>query len=159
MADLTGDRAGSHPAGDRAVSTAVGYTLNVALATILVAGLLTGLSGVVTDQRERVLRQGLEVAGQHLAADLMSVDRLARASDGGRVRLTTRFPDEMAGTAYRIRLRATGEGGEVVVSTADPDVSVAVPFENRTSFATTTVGGGPVTVRFDGSTIRMEGGE
>lgn len=149
MADIT---------DERGVSTLVGYTLNVALSVLLIGGLVVAGSGVVTQQRERVIREELEVVGRQLSTDLMAADRLARASDGGTVRLTSRHPRTVADTSYRVRVRDTAAGGELVLSTRDPAVSVAIPFRNVTTVVPGTWRGGTVTIRYNGSVIRMEGG-
>jgi hypothetical protein len=143
---------------DRGVSTVSGYTLNVAVALLLTGGLLVGVAGTVDRQREHVLRKELEVVGQRLAADLTSVDRLARASDGGRVRLAATLPRRVAGRPYRIRLRDTADGGAAVLTTAEPAVSVRITFEAAVPVTATSQRGGPVTVRYDGSSIRLGDG-
>lgn len=149
MADIT---------DERGVSTLVGYTLNIALSVLLIGGLLVAGTGVVTHQRERVIQEELEVVGRQLTTDLMATDRLARASDGGTVRLTSRHPRTVADTNYRVRVRDAAAGGKIVLSTSDPAVSVTVPFRNITTVVPGTWRGGTVTIRYNGSVIRMEGG-
>jgi hypothetical protein len=143
---------------DRGVSTVLGYTLNVAVALLLVGGLVTGVAGVVDRQREHVVREELGVVGQRLVADLATADRLARTADGGRVRLATPLPRRVAGQPYRIRLRDTATGGTVVLTTDQPSVSVSVEFRAQTVVTDSTQRGGAVAIRYDGSTIRLGDG-
>ncbi|MFB6204946.1 MAG: hypothetical protein ABEJ05_00235 [Haloglomus sp.] len=155
MADVT---AGGQPAdstADRSVSTVSGYVLHVVIALLLVGSLVAGVAGTVTQQREHVAREELEVIGQQLAADVQSVDRLARVSDGGTVRLTATLPRRVAGIPYRIRLRDTATGGTLVLTTTEPAVVVRVSFRTAISVTPSTQRGGPVTVGYDGSTIRL----
>ena len=48
---------------DRAVSTTLGYVLSLAIASILISGLMLATAGFVEGQREQVIRSELEVVG------------------------------------------------------------------------------------------------
>lgn len=134
---------------NRGVSTAVGYVLNLAVATLLVTALLTAAGGFVDDQHDRVVRSELRVIGERIAADLATADRLARASDGGTVRVTIDLPPRVAGTPYRIRVDGASE--QIVLSTRNPTMTVRIPFESETGVESVTHDGGRVIVVYDGS--------
>lgn len=138
---------------DRGVATPTGYALNVVVALLLVGGLIAGVSGTVAEGRETVARTELEVIGQRLAADLSAVDRLARVSDGGTIRLGVSLPGRVAGLPYRVRLDAAGD--RLVLATTDLTVTVTIPLETTTPLEASTQRGGAVSVRYDGSAIRL----
>jgi hypothetical protein len=138
---------------DRGVATPTGYALNVVVALLLVGGLVAGVAGTVAEGRETVAETELEVVGQRLAADLSAVDRLARVSDGGTVRLGVSLPRRVAGLSYRLRLQPADK--RLVLATTDPAVTVTIPLETTTPLEASTQRGGPASVRYDGSTIRL----
>lgn len=132
------------PSRSRGVSTTVGYVLNLAVALLLVTGLLVAAGTFVGDQRERAARDELQVTGARLAASLESVDRLAET--GQTARLETPLPRQVAGRDYRIRVNGTDTS--ITLSIEDPDVSVTVQFRTDTPVETRTVDGGRVAVVF-----------
>jgi len=86
---------------ERGVSIAVGYVLNLAIATILFSALLIGGSGLIESQTRIVTQDELSVTGQQLASELSSADRLVRAEvgvEGGpeELRLRTELPERTA---------------------------------------------------------------
>lgn len=131
---------------DRGVSTVFGYTINVAIATILVTGLLFTAGSVVDDQRQQAVRSELTVVGQRFTANLETADRLSRSGQNATVRLDTHLPRTVAGVGYRIDVVTNGGSATAVVQTEHPAVRVTVPIANETPIQATTVTGGPVTV-------------
>ncbi|WP_227354178.1 DUF7266 family protein [Haladaptatus salinisoli] len=133
---------------DRAVSATVNYALNLAVATLLIAGLLTATGGLVEDQRREAARTELSVVGQRLASDLQTADRLVRAG-GETVAVESPLPERVAGVSYTV----TVGSNELVLETTHPEVTVRVSFAAATAVEETTVSGGAVTiVRVDGGT-------
>jgi len=127
---------------DRAVSTTVSYALNLAVATMLVAGVLTATSGVVVDQRGQAARSELRVVGQRLAADIGTADRLANAG-GETVSVTSPLPDSVAGVSYTVEVT----GSRLVLEANFQSVSVTVPYRTNHTVESTTVAGGELHVR------------
>jgi hypothetical protein len=139
----------------RAVSTTLGYVLTLAIAAILVTGLITAGGAYVENEREQVIRDELTVIGQQLAADVERTDRLVRASEGSTtVRLNQSFSDRVTGTAYRISLDDTDD--EVVVSSVDPNVTVSVRVQTETPMRESTAGGGPIQLVYQSGELEVQ---
>ena len=145
-----------HRATDRGVSTVVGYTLTIGISALLIVGLLVGMGGFVADQRQSTIRDGMEVLGQQLAADLSAADRMVRVG-GEEVRVQRELPSNLVGTSYRIRVRDGADGAtELVFRTEDPPVRVRVTVRTETDIEPTDVGGGDVVVVYDPAHDRLE---
>ncbi|WP_435179150.1 DUF7266 family protein [Halorussus sp. AFM4] len=151
---------------DRGVSTALGYVLNLTVATLVVTGLLVASGGVVEDQRQQTVRSELRVVGQQFAADLAAADELAATAEpGDTVRIERQLPREVAGRTYTVDLVEPADQpcpGEacLVLSATGSDVTVQVALALETPVAASSVNGGPVRVRYadpDGdSTYELE---
>lgn len=139
---------------DRAVSVTVNYVLTLAITALLLSGLLVAAGGLVESQSERAIRSELDVLGQHLAADIESADRLATVASGesAEVRIETDLPTHVAGRSYRI---AVGES-ELELRTADPDVSVTVPFTTTNDIEERTIRGGDLRTEWSGDSGTLE---
>ncbi len=137
------------PGWRRAVSVTLGYVLTLAIASLLVTGLLIAGGNFVADQREEVIRSELEVIGQQIAASLQSADSLVQASEGSPiVRLENRFPRDVTGSTYHVHL-VEGPDPELVLNSTDPDVSVRVAVANETAFGQSHADGGTVVIVYD----------
>lgn len=137
---------------DRAVSQTLGYVLTLAISTLLVTGLVVAGAGFVDDQRDRVIRQELEVIGQQVAAGVEQADRLVAASGsdpGTSVRVTRSIPDRVVGSTYTLEMRA-GSPPSVRLTATAVDASVDVNLSVGTPVAAGSVAdGGEVAVRWD----------
>ncbi|WP_232688389.1 DUF7266 family protein [Halobacterium zhouii] len=143
-------------AGDsRAVSTTVGYVLNLGVATILVTTLLLSAGTLVENQRQAAARTELSVVGERVASDLATADQLARASDGGTVRLVVRVPERVVGSTYEIRVNQTGDERVVLVA-SDPDVRVTVPFDSETTVPATIQPSGAFVIVYNDTKLVIE---
>lgn len=146
---------------DRAVSTAFGYVLLLAVATLLVSGLLLATGSFVDGQRERTTREGLSIAGQQAGGAIESADRLVGAADGGPDTLVVeqRLPRRVAGAGYTIAVNVTGTDAELELSPATPGArpadTVTIPLSNRTAVAETTVQGGRIEVVYTGTELEV----
>lgn len=130
----------------RAVSTTLGYTLNVAVATLLIVGLLFAGGNVVQGERERTARAELRVVGQGLAADLAAADRLVGGvAHAETLRFERNLPASAAGAGYEVEVVA-GPDPHLLLSTTDPDVTVRVGLALEAPVAPGTVRGGDVVV-------------
>jgi len=141
--------------GTRGVSTTVGYVATLGIATVLVTGLLIAGVGFVDGTRDQVLRQELEVVGQHVAMNVEAADRLAVAgNDTETVMINETFPGDATGTTYRVSL-VTDNGGQLHVNTTNPDASVAIDIENETALAESSANGGEIAVVYDPATDQL----
>lgn len=146
---MRADRRPSLAADDRGVSTALGYILNLTVATLIVTGLLVASGGVVEDQREQTVRSELRVVGQQFAADLVAADELAvTAEPGDTVRIERELPQDVAGRTYGIEVGHGGGGPYLLLTATGSDVTVKVPLELETPIAATSVNGQRVVVRY-----------
>lgn len=130
---------------DRAVSFTVSYVLSLAVAVLLVSGVVIGTGNLVRDQRKSAIKSEATVVGDEVAASLMTADRLARTGDATDLSTTVDLPDRLADTPYTVTLDADGSPA-VVVETDAPSVRVRVPLTTEISLASNTVTGGDVTV-------------
>ncbi|MFC7234478.1 DUF7266 family protein [Halosegnis marinus] len=110
----------------RAQSTTVGYLLSVAVATLLVVGLVAGVGTFVESEQRAAVDDQLRVVADRLAAQAVAVDTLARRN-GGTAYTEPDLPARVVGSTYRVALVVEGGDTLVRVSTADPAVTVTVP--------------------------------
>lgn len=141
---------------ERGVSTTLGYALSLTVATLLVGGLLIAGGGFVEDQRERTVRNELEVIGQQVSADVAAVDRLAQTVESGTVTVGRNLPERVTGKQYTIAVRTDGADRYLVLSVDRPEVRVRVNLASETSVAETAVSGGDVRVVYDPSADELE---
>lgn len=140
---------------DRAVSTVLGYSMTLGIATLLVAGLLIATGGYVQDQRERVVRTELEVVGNQLAGDLTSADALSRRG-ADTLELDRRLPNQAAGVSYVVAVDPPACSSCIYLHAPDVGVAVQVDLTTETPVASTNVTGGPVVVRYDPGSDTLE---
>ncbi|WP_338741750.1 DUF7266 family protein [Haloplanus salilacus] len=129
---------------DRAVSTALGYVLTLGIATILISGLLIAAGTAVEDRRDVTTRSSLDVAGERLASNLMSADRLAETSGARAVSVAVDLPSRIAGNGYLVTVDPANS--TLVLVSDGPDVTVHVRFTTTTPVAAATVRGGDLRV-------------
>lgn len=140
---------------DRGVSVTVNYVMTLAIATLLLSGLVASTGSILDDRRDTATRAELEVVGQRLAANLQSADRLATA-DAETVEFTVDLPADAAGKQYRIGVEPSAGVSELVLTTEDPPVSVTVSFTNSTDVTASTVTGGQVRVVLEGGNLEVQ---
>lgn len=148
-------------ARDRAQAITLDYTLGIAIAVILITGLLIAGGSFISDQRETAARSELRVIGQQLATDIEAADRLiGAAGNDGSVRVRRNLPTAVAGSHYDIELVEDSDPYLVLTST-DPDLSISVEFTNFTAVSGAEIGSGSVaiTLTASGKLTLEEGGE
>ena len=146
------------PDDERAVSTAVGYVLTLAIGAVLLSGVVIGVGGLLDSQTDRAVRGDLSVVGQGVVANLENTDRLARAAEAGRtdpavdpadgtavVEIEVDLPRRVAGVPYTVEV---GQDA-VTVRTDRPAASVRIPHAARVDVAETTLRGGPLRMAYD----------
>ncbi|UWG47716.1 Pilin/Flagellin, FlaG/FlaF family [Halanaeroarchaeum sp. HSR-CO] len=131
---------------DRGVSTVLGYSLNLVVATLLVTGVLVAAGSLVDSQRDQAARAELNVVGERLVANLETADRLARSTDDGHVAVDASLPTRIAGSAYEVVIVTDGDAAEAVVILDNPDQRVVVPIHNGTPIEESRHPGGPLTI-------------
>jgi hypothetical protein len=144
---------------DRAVSTALSYTLILGIVTLLLTGLTAGFAPLVTNQQAEAAHATLEVLGNDVAGDLERADRLAvAAGSDGTVVLRTRLPERVGGSPYEIEVADTAETHlyELTLTSRNHETSATVRVRTQTAVdvdAIDTLGGGPIEIVFDGSRL------
>ena len=136
---------------NRGVSTVLGYSLNLMVATLLVTGLLIAAGSLVDSQRDQASRAELQVVGERLVANLETADRLARTASDGHGSVDTTLPSHVAGSSYRVTI-VTSNGSAQAVLTADaPQNRIVIPINNETPIAPSNHTGGTLHVTWNGS--------
>lgn len=134
---------------DRATSTTLSYVLTLSIATVLVGGLIVAGGTFVKDHREQVIRQELQVIGEHVASNVDQVDRYARAADDlAAANVSQTFPDDVTGATYVVRLRDNGGDPRLFLNATRPTVSVDVNVTTVRPVATeSNASGGTIVVK------------
>lgn len=151
---MTDDRSSGLFADDRAVSVTVGYVLNLAVATLLLSGLFIAGGSFVENEREQAVQGELTVVGERVAADLMTVDRLARTASTPSeltIERTTDLPPRVSGVGYRLTIAENGTAGTIRLESERVDSTVEIPFRSSetVTFENTTVAGGNLEIRYE----------
>lgn len=148
---------------ERAVSFTVSYVLTVAIAVLLVGGVILAAGQTVKSQRESTVRNAATVAGDQTAATVMTVDRLVRASNESNLTNVTTvlsLPETLAGQPYRVSLNSTDGEDFVVVETDSPSIAVRTPLVVELPVQNATVVGGDIRVVYHPSTnVTLVGGK
>jgi len=140
------NRPSSRPTNDRAVSSTLNYVLSLAIASLLVTGLLIAGGTFVEDRQTEVIRSELGVIGQQVASDINRADRLLTAGDGGtRVVINQSFPKRITGTGYDIQLNPGDD--ELVLTSVDPEVRIDVHVETDSLLVSSHADSGIVVVK------------
>jgi hypothetical protein len=152
-------RAGGRRIGrdERAISTALGYVLTLAISSLLISGLMLAAGGFVESEREQVIRSELTVVGQTLIADTEGADRLAATIDGD-VRVKSTLPRRVGSSSYSITITDGGFGSRTrtVALTADSvDVTVELELVTYTEVEKGTVDGGELVIVSTGGTLEV----
>lgn len=143
----------------RAVSSTVAYVLALAIAMVLVAGLLVAGSTFIDDQSERVTERELEVIGHHIAGNLEQIDRMVRAGSGSNTiaRINQSFNDRVINAGYTVKL-IDRSPPVLFLNTTDSSVSTRINVSVETSVSTSQADGGEIAVRYDGSELEVTNG-
>ena len=134
----------------RAVSTTLSYVLSLAIATILITGLIIAGGNYLDTQRKQVIRDELTVVGQQLVADIERADRLVRAGDTDNsmtVVVNQTFSNSVTGESYQLTIDPTDK--TLVLNTTTPDVRVSVTIASETALSASSARGGVVQIRYD----------
>jgi len=140
----------------RAVSTTLSYVLSLAIATVLITGLILAGGGYIDSQREQVIRDELIVTGQQLAADIERVDRLVRAGNTSSVTVTMNrsFSNRVTGASYQLTVMPGAQ--TLVLNTTRPEVIVRVGLASETDLGKSQVRGGEIQIEYNQSREHLE---
>jgi len=128
--------------------------VTLAIATVLVSGLVVSAGGLLAAEYERTADRTLSTIAADLVADLGAVDRLV---DGGNasVDLAVSYPARVTGRPYLVSLSApgncdAGEAPPACLSLVVPgtDVERTVPFRNETPVSNGSAPGGTMTIAY-----------
>lgn len=148
------DRVRTH----RAVTSTLSYVITLAIATVLVTGLLIAGGQFVGDQREEVIRTEMRVVGQQVAADIQRADRLVQAGEATgtpTVELTQEYPQRVTGSSYEIHLVPAGGNSHVELTSTLQEVIVRVNVTSETALVESRSNGGTVRVVYTGSGLEV----
>ena len=129
----------------RGATSPMSYALTIAIATILITGLVVAAMGHVSDQRSRTTQAQMDVVAQQVAGSLEAADRLVRADAGGdpgTLELERNLPKQILGTGYSVEITSSA----VTVSSPLSDRDVRVAYHSQTQVVGSTVRGGRITV-------------
>lgn len=144
---------------ERGVSTAMTYALSLLVVTLLTSTLLAGGTTLVENEQQQAITTELGVVGERLATDLVVADRLARATDGGEVRVRADLPAVVGQTRYEVEVVDVGPPGgryDLTFRTTAPRVKRTVPVRTTTDIETGTVRGGELVVSYAPAAGRLE---
>ncbi|QLH80613.1 DUF7266 family protein [Halosimplex pelagicum] len=128
----------THGFTDRGVSTQISHVFGIAITTLLIVVLVSGVTGFVQDERAAIADSQLETVGNQLASQVERVDELGR--HGGNVSVETSVDSTVIGTDYRVRI-ADGDACQtgtfhtdscLVLVGTDIDASAKVPLNLST---------------------------
>lgn len=131
-------------ADERAVSTTLSYSLNLAIAAILVSGLLFAAGGTVQDQRQVATREELRVIGEGVTAAIQQSDRMVQTGDVEEFRLDVLAPRNVAGLQYTINFSANQSA--LILKTENPDIVVEIPVKISTEIDSSEIRGGELII-------------
>lgn len=137
----------------RSATTSLNYALLLVVVTLLVAGLLVGVSGFVESQQERAIRSQLDTVGNQLASDIGTANRLVERANGDSVRLRTEIPRSVGGSHYRVEITdLSGNRSRLELYSSDPSVRTTVVVRSSVDVRGT-VSGGQVVVEYESSEL------
>lgn len=141
----------------RGVTTALRYALFLVIVTLLVVGLFVGVSEFVGTQQERAIRTQFDTVGNRLATDLTTAAYIVRNGETSTsTALQVRLPDAVASSEYRVAITGSGPRYELTLRSVDPAVESSVAFRSAVPVADTTVTGGRVEIRYNGSYLVVD---
>lgn len=136
---------------ERGVSFTVSYALTVAIATLLITGVIATAGYVLDAERERAIQEQSQVVADDVAASLVATDRLVHSGNESNVTVVRRLPRKVVDQPYVVELRGSADETVLTVRTESPSVTASVPLRNRTEVANASVTGGPVRIVYNRS--------
>ncbi|WP_058365687.1 DUF7266 family protein [Haloparvum sedimenti] len=140
---------------ERGVSVMVGYVLNLAVAAILIGGLITAAGGMMDSRATQSADAQLEVLGSQVAAEVAGADRLVAASSNAStptVAVRIELPRTVAGRSYTIAVE--NNGTQLVLESEDVRVTHRLP-ALRTPIEEGRIPGGDVEIRYTGVALEV----
>lgn len=132
---------------NRAITTAFNYVILLGITSLLVSGLIMGVSGLVSTQETDAIHTEFKVHGNQLANDISTVSYLASRTTGA-VSVSRDLPRRVVGNQYTVSITETGDLYQITMRNEDPSVLVTVRFKvhPETTVEETTVNGGALNI-------------
>lgn len=147
----------------RGSSVNIGFIIQVGITTIVIVGVISGMTGVVENEQNRAVDHQATVIGDQVAASAMAVDRMGNVGERTNVTLNRELPADVVGTPYIVRLLDGPDGPYIFVDVINQDASAQIPINVDADIKETSVSGGSkmvVIIEHDPSTgtaeIRLE---
>ena len=150
---------------ERAVNTAVGYVIAIAITTVLLAMLISATTDFVRVQQHSVVETEMNIVGQDLADHLTDSDRLVRmyGADETTLNRHVSLPSDLAGAQYAITVdeveatepHAGDHTYRLQLRTNSPVADEEVYFVSKTDIEPTTVNGGDLRIVYDESEDKL----
>lgn len=141
----------------RGASVMVGYVLNLAVAAILIGGLITAAGGMMDSRATQATDAQLEVLGSQVAAEVAGADRLVNASSdpsAATVAVRIDLPSTVAGRSYTIAVESSGGADRLVLESGGVRVAHRLP-SLRTPIDEGRIPGGDVEIRYVGGDLEV----
>lgn len=140
--------------GPRAEMTTVSYVLSVAITTLLIVGLISGMGTFVSNEQEQAARGELAVVGDRLAAKLVATNALAH-DRGGLVYAEPAVPETVVNEGYRVSLRDWNNGTWLVLTTESPDVRVTTRVATTVPVTNSSASSTDLALWYDGTALQV----
>jgi len=144
----------------RAVSTGVDHVLTLAIAAILISGLLVASDGLFTDQRENAAERELTVIGEHLALEIGQVDRLNDEGDDAGAILRTEHSYSAAGSSYTVELDDSDDDDpgdtKLTLNSSETSASVDVYLRTNSEITPNEISGGDILIELQDGKIMIK---
>jgi len=128
---------------ERAVSFNVGYTITIAITTVLLIGIISGVGGLLHAEQDKAVNHQVTVTSDNIASGVMATDRVANTdSTTTNITVTQQTPSQTVAPQYFIELRNDSTGPSVHVETSTGQHQNTVPITTETQINETRVTGG-----------------
>ncbi|MFP8952164.1 hypothetical protein ACLI4Z_04195 [Natrialbaceae archaeon A-arb3/5] len=144
---------------ERALSTGLSYVLLLGVTVILISGLSVAAGDLLQTQHEQTVESELNVVGERIAADLMTVDRLVQTSaEAETVSVVSNPPQTVSDGQYSVRIESENSNTKLVLESAETSVIVTTIAPTSTDVEETRLSGGTMTISYqDGSLVVSNG--
>lgn len=137
----------------RGISSQLSAVLTLGITTVLVAGLIIGVTTGVERQERQSVEQQLSTIGERIATEITGVDRLVYTSPNATISLETTHAMRISGSQYTVRVvddpSTCQRDACLEMGTRSPSTTVSVPFSTEAPVEPTTVAGGPLVVTYN----------
>jgi len=126
----------------RAVALNVGFIIQVGIATIIIIGVIAGMTSVINSQQDRAVEHQTTIIGEQTAASIMAADRAADSGARTNITLNRQLPEDVVGTPYIVRLIDDPSGAYVLVTIVGQEEQEEIPVNTDADIDESSVAGG-----------------